>query len=242
MSAFHLQRFSVNQDRCAMKVCTDSLLFGAMAPVQAGTAVLDVGCGNGLLSLMAAQLGAATITAVELNPDAFLDAVGNFSGSPWFEKLNAVQADVRQFASEHTEKFDLIISNPPFFQNQLKSRDHAKRTAWHDNSLSSSELTGIAAQLLKPDGRFYVLVAATMLEHWLLCARQTGFYLNRNTGLRGFAHTEPSVYALTFNLKAASPVHETLTVYDSPGIYSDTARRYLSPFLLRFAGEYQTQQ
>lgn len=242
MAAFHLQRFSVNQDRCAMKVCTDSLLFGAMAPVKPGMAVLDAGCGNGMLSLIATQLGAAGVTAVEIEPAAYLDAAGNFSNSPWPEKLTAVQADVRLFATESREKYDLIISNPPFFQNQLKSRNPAKKLAWHNGSLSCGELTGIAKNLLKPDGRFYVLVAASMLEHWLVYARRTGFHLKLNTGLRGFAHTEPRVYALTFSLTPAEPVHETLTVYDSPGLYSYTARQYLAPFLLRFADENQAQQ
>ncbi|PPC89177.1 MAG: ribose-phosphate pyrophosphokinase [Methylobacter sp.] len=242
MAVFTLQQFSVSQDRSAMKVCTDSLVFGAMAPVKPGIRVLDIGCGNGLLSLIAAQLGANAVCAVEIEPGAYLDAASNFSRSPWPDKLTAVQADIRIFAADHGQRYDLIISNPPFFQNQLSSRDLAKSLAWHADSLSCAELTSIAHRLLKPDGRFYVLVAAASMQTWLLGARQAGFHAGKQTGLRGFAHVEPSVYALTFSLKPEPTLHERLTVFAAPGVYSPHSRRYLEDFLPRFAADNQAQQ
>jgi len=115
MTIFRFQRFSVSQRQAAMKICTDSLLFGAMMPVKPMANVLDIGAGTGLLSLIAAQLGAGRITGVELMEDACREAAENFARSPWPERLRAVRQSIQDFAENETGRYDLIISNPPFF-------------------------------------------------------------------------------------------------------------------------------
>ncbi|MFA5985448.1 MAG: methyltransferase [Methylococcaceae bacterium] len=218
-----------------MKICTDSLLFGAMAPVTTGAQVLDIGTGTGILALIAAQLGAASVTAVELIEPTYHEAQHNFSRSPWPERLHARHQSIQAFAENCTVSYDLIISNPPFFNNQSKSTNPHKKTARHDDQLANTELIQIARKLLKPDGLFFVLVSVTALNNCLSTASAAGLQLQSQTFLRGFVHNPARVCALGFSFQAATPTIQTLTIYEAAGVYSPASRLYLSDFLLRFA-------
>ena len=136
---FQFKQFTVYQGGCAMKVCTDACIFGAVVSAQAGNNpliknVLDIGTGTGLLSLMMAQKTAALIDAIEIDPLAFVQAAKNFEQSPWHNKLTIHNTDVLEFHPE--KKYDLIISNPPFFEGDLKSENRKKNAAKHDTTLT----------------------------------------------------------------------------------------------------------
>ena len=140
MSTFHFQQFSVIQRQSAMKVCTDAVLFGAMAPVNRGDRVLDIGTGTGVLSLMAAQLGAAQVTAVELTQQGYEEAHINFNNSPWADHLEAVHQDIQGFAMTARRQYDLIICNPPFFENHSKTTNSLRKVARHNDLLPFADL------------------------------------------------------------------------------------------------------
>ncbi len=140
MSTFHFQQFSVIQRQSAMKVCTDAVLFGAMAPVNRGDRVLDIGTGTGVLSLMAAQLGAAQVTAVELTQQGYEEAHINFNNSPWANHLEAVHQDIQGFALTARCQYDLIICNPPFFENHSKTTNSLRKVARHNDLLPFADL------------------------------------------------------------------------------------------------------
>jgi tRNA1Val (adenine37-N6)-methyltransferase len=237
LSIFRLQQFSVSQERAAMKICTDSLLFGAMMPVCPEGRVLDIGAGCGLLSLIAAQLGAGRVIGVELMDDACREAAENFRRSPWADRLQAVRDSIQHFADLESGRYDLIVSNPPFFENHLNADEPMRNAARHNVHLTHAELVGIAARLLARDGVFYVLLPVQSgITFTRLCA-QAGLHLWRQAVFRGYAHSKAKVAALTFGRQPVSaPVFETITVYDEPGVYSATARTCLAKLLMRFAG------
>ncbi len=141
-----------------MKVCTDACLFGAYVPVENFISILDIGTGTGLLALMLAQRTKENITAVEIDPNASVQAADNFKNSPFPNQIKVILTDIQSFASSSQEKFDLIISNPPFFQNNLKSNEKAINAARHNDTLSLEELAKSINALLTEDGRVYILL------------------------------------------------------------------------------------
>jgi len=235
MSTFHFQQFSVLQKHSGMKICTDAVLFGAMAPVNPGDRVLDIGTGTGVLALMTAQLAATKVTAVELTQEAFQEADINFNNSPWVDRLEAVHQDIQSFALTANRQYDLIISNPPFFENHLKTVDTLRNSARHTDQLPFADLIGIAEQLLSPPGLFYLLLPAHAVAKFSALALAAGFYLINQTDFRGYTHNEAKVSALTFSRCAAVFTARLLTIYASHNVYSQDSERYLADFLLRFA-------
>ncbi|WP_254257903.1 tRNA1(Val) (adenine(37)-N6)-methyltransferase [Methylobacter tundripaludum] len=218
-----------------MRICTDAVLFGAMVPVNPGDRVLDIGTGTGVLALMAAQLGAAKVTAVELTQVAFKEADINFNNSPWVDRLEAVHQDIQSFALTASRQYDLIISNPPFFENHLKTVDTLRNSARHTDQLPFADLIGIAEQLLSPQGLFYLLLPAHAVAKFSAQALAAGFYLINQTDFRGYTHNEAKVSTLTFSRTAAMFTARLLTIYASHNVYSQDSERYLADFLLRFA-------
>lgn len=162
-SYFKFKQFTVNQDKCAMKVCTDACLFGAIAASAAANMpvnkVLDIGTGTGLLPLMYAQKNSnAIIDAVEIDEAAVQQSAENFAASPWNDRLMVHHSPIQHFTSSANQRFDLVISNPPFFENDLRSDDAKRNLALHSSELNLEELLNCIDALLNSDGAFGVLL------------------------------------------------------------------------------------
>lgn len=155
-SFFQFKQFIVHQSEAALKVCTESCLFGASIPVENAKHILDIGTGTGLLALMLAQKSQAQIEAIEIDEASARDAQKNFLASPWKERLVMHREDVKNFSSD--KKFDLIVCNPPFFIHQLKSSDTRTNAALHGSELKPDDLCAIVNQLSTDEGRFFVLL------------------------------------------------------------------------------------
>ena len=160
---FQFKKFIVHQAHTSMKVCTDACLFGAWAAsdpqVMNAHKILDIGAGTGLLSLLLAQANNnATITAVEIEPAAATEAGSNFKLSPWADQLNLVHDDIQNFGNHANTVYDVIITNPPFYEGDLKSPDENKNTAAHSTALPWNILIENATKLLTDGGSFFVLI------------------------------------------------------------------------------------
>lgn len=161
---FQFKQFTVQQEHCAMKVCTDACLFGAWVSEKVKSEklkvknVADIGAGTGLLSLMLAQKTDVIIDAVEIDKTAAMQSQQNFEASPWNERLKVYNTSVQQFNSAIYQKYDLVISNPPFFEHDLKSDDDKRNLALHSSALSLEALLNAIKIHLKEDGFFAVLL------------------------------------------------------------------------------------
>lgn len=178
---FRFKQFTVQQEKGAMKVCTDACLFGAYVADQVKTKaahnILDIGTGTGLLSLMLAQRITALIDAVEIDKEASQQAKENFERSPWKERFTVFNTDALKFAAG--KKYDCIISNPPFFENDLKSSDNNKNNAKHDTSLTLGQLLDVVNIHLTGDGIFAVLLPYHRVNFIIDAALKKGFHLNK---------------------------------------------------------------
>jgi tRNA1Val (adenine37-N6)-methyltransferase len=235
MSIFNCQQFSVQQNHAAMKICTDSLLFAAMAEIKEVKQVLDIGTGNGILALMLAQLGANNITGVEIHPEAYREAAKNFNNSPWATYLQVVNESIQDFAQSSKSRYDFIISNPPFFEQHYKTTATAKRLARHSDSLPHAELIAAVVQLLTTDGRFYVLLPTQAVVKFSYLAELAGLYVFKRVDLQAHVHKPAKVAALSFSRQKTTYQYQVFTVYSKPGEYSRAYCDCLRPFLLRFA-------
>lgn len=158
---FRFKQFTIYQDSCAMKVTTDACLFGAWCAGEMESAkqspehILDIGTGTGLLSLMIAQKNKTIIDAVEIDETAAAQANENILSSPWKEHIHIYHSDITAFSFQR--KYDRIISNPPFYENEIISGDSKRNTAHHSTELSLSTLLTIIKNRLSDTGAFYLL-------------------------------------------------------------------------------------
>ncbi len=180
-SYFQFKQFLVSQELCAMKVCTDSCLFGALvASIYKGCEVnvLDIGSGSGLLSLMLAQqLPTATIDAVEIDAGAYVQSQINFSNSVFSTQLTVYPISIQDFALKKNQSYQLIICNPPFFTNHLKSKTQDKNTAKHNETLSPTDLASAVAQLLHDQGIFWLLLPVSETKAYIEKMLEKGLYI-----------------------------------------------------------------
>lgn len=154
---FRFKQFTVCDERSAMKIGTDGVLLGAWADIQGDSRILDVGTGTGLIALMLAQRNAsAEIVGVDISHEAIEEARDNFLNSPWAKRLSVTEGDVCSF--ESNEKFDHIVSNPPYFVDSLHSPDSLRTMARHTSSLKFEDLVASAQRLLRPGGRLSVIL------------------------------------------------------------------------------------
>ena len=137
-----------------MKIGTDAVLLGAWCKVPASGYFLDIGCGSGIISLMLAQRGKQPVTAVEIDADAYLEAVENVCESPWKNRINVVLGDIRKLSL--SKRFSLIVCNPPFYTGS-NSPDDKRNIARHDSSLSPAVLFAVLDSLLDSEGLFYMI-------------------------------------------------------------------------------------
>jgi len=189
---FKFKTFTIEQQHCAMKVTTDACLFGAWAADQITheQQMLDIGGGTGLLSLMLAHKNqTARITSVEIESTCFRQLTENINHSTFTQRIKPVHGNIVTFKPK--QKFNVIVSNPPFYENQLKSEKHTINQARHETSLSLTELFQVVDKLLDDNGVFYVLLPYYRKEETTKIAALTGFGINRLTEVRQTPAHEP---------------------------------------------------
>lgn len=209
---FQFKQFIVWQDKTAMKVGTDGVLLGVCVPNGHWHRILDVGAGTGLVSLMLAQRFAMThIDAVELDKEAFEQCAENFERSPWADRLNAIHTDFNLFsASQH---YDLVVSNPPWFNNSLKNPCVKRQTARHTDTLSAADLFQGVSEILDVNGLFVMIIPYLSLDEVINTAAGIGLFVQRIVSVRPKPDTEFKRAVVMFGFKPCQSVeNDQLTV------------------------------
>ena len=219
MAGFKFKHFEIHQDRCAMKVGTDGVLLGAWA--LGGKRILDIGSGTGLISLMMAQrYPEAQVVGIDLDAEACAEARENGAASPFADRVNIVDCRFQDY--ESVEKFDAIVSNPPFFLNSLKNPDSKRSMARHADSLPFRELFRGVKLLLSDDGVFSAIVPVEVLEAFASEGYMHGFYLLRQCGIKTVERKQPKRYLLTFAKHRSMEMDDMVeTMMDSEGNRSE---------------------
>ena len=186
-----------------MKVCTDSCVFGAYVEAARAKRVLDIGTGTGLLALMVAQRSEAVVEAVEINPEAQVQAAQNFADSPWAERLQLHPMPLQEFAKTCQQQYDIILSNPPFFLASLKSDNAAKNTAKHTGDLLFEDILAFTQKHLTDNGKLYLLLPPAEAQHFAELAKAHQLYLAETlavytrTGGKCIRHVQTYTFAPT---------------------------------------------
>jgi tRNA1Val (adenine37-N6)-methyltransferase len=184
MSIFKFKHFEVDQSNSAMKIGTDSMVFGSLIDVEGKSNALDIGTGTGVLSLMTAQRNPSLkITAIEIEADAFDEAKINFDNSSFKPQLTAFHVDFLNFSPD--SKFDLIFSNPPYFENASKSSSLQKNLARHDDSLPLNVLFEKVAVHLTENGLFWVILPNLTFDTYSEFASKIGLHLVKQIEIFG---------------------------------------------------------
>ena len=232
-SFFKFKQFTIHQDRCAMKVCTDACLFGALLPRNKPEIVhaLEIGAGTGLLSLMFAQHNCKSIIdAVEIDEDAFHQAQENIKTANFESNFNLMNEDVRLYKTNN--KYDLIFSNPPFYLNDLKSKNNKRNLALHSTSLSFIELLQCVNELLKDDGLFYVLIPFSVESKFLKYAYDMSLYEHQIIRFRQSTSHGYFRSVIVFSKIKQEVVNSEIVIKESSNDYSNEFKQLLKDYYL----------
>lgn len=205
---FQFKQFTVKQDRCAMKVGTDGVLLGAWSPIPENCfSILDIGTGTGIIALMMAQRSQAEqLDAIEIDEDAYEQAVENFENSPWNDRLFCFHAGLDEFIEELEDEYDLIICNPPFYSENYKTEDEQRDLARFQDAMPFEMLVEAADLLLSENGIFSVIVPFKEEAHFLALAKEFELYPLKITRVKGTPTSEIKRSLLAFSRNEISNI------------------------------------
>jgi tRNA1Val (adenine37-N6)-methyltransferase len=236
-SYFQFKQFTIQQGNCAMKVCTDACLFGAWVAEtihqQKKTVqnILDIGSGTGLLSLMIAQKSNAVIDGVEIDKDAWLQSVENIQQSPFKNRVTITNTDVLSFQS--SIKYDWIITNPPFFEHDLKSGNAQKNAAKHDTTLQLNQLVQIVAGFLKVDGFMAVLLPYHRMDDCIKAAEKLQLFVIHQILVKQTPKHQYFRCMLIFSCTKTTATAGELTIKNAENNYTAEFTRLLKDYYLQ---------
>ena len=234
-SSFSFKQFTINQDRCAMKVGTDGVLLGAWVSLETNPqSILDIGTGTGVIALQLAQRSTAEIIdAVEIDPDAFEQCVENFEASDWGDRLFCYHASIEELADEVEEQYDIIVSNPPFYTDKFKSNDEARDKARSSDALPFNMLLKSVSVLLYETGRFSLILPRKEEESFIDLASKVGLYPSKICRVQGAINSEEKRSMLEFTFTKQTVELEKLTIEISRHHYTENYINLVKDFYLK---------
>ena len=222
MSGFKFKQFSINQDKTAMKIGTDSILFGSWLKMSSSyKSILDIGAGTGLLSLMMAQKNSqVSITALEIDEDAFLQSKGNIANSKWGNRIDLNHTDANLWSCD--KKYDLLISNPPYFSKALEAEDAKRNKARHQVDFKIEDLLSLWKKFGTENSELACVLPVDQAEVLIDLALKESFYLKKQTLVKSNIESKVIRHLLLFSKEKAPTVMSELCIYTLEKKYTKT--------------------
>ena len=232
MKPFYFKQFKLHQDKTAMKVGTDGVLLGAWVNCKNAKSIIDIGTGTGLISLMLAQKNkSAQILAIEIDKGAAIQANENIEDSKWKDRIIVKQTSLQDFQTQ--EKFDLIVSNPPFFNNTFKAESNSRNNARQTESLSFNYLLERTASLLTTNGKASFILPFSEKENFISIAKEQQLFLNNILYVKGNIKTEIKRILVEFSVKETEIKEETISIEISRHKYTKEYIELVKDFYLK---------
>lgn len=235
MSPFKFKQFSIKQDRCAMKVGTDAVLLGAWTPIEHNPqSILDIGSGTGILALMLTQRSKAEqIDAIEIEDNAYEQCVENLEHSPWNDRLFCYHASLLEFTEEIEKKYDLIVSNPPFYPESYKTENVRRDLARFHDALPFEHLLEGVSKLLSKDGIFSVIIPFIDEENFRNLASKVDLFPNKILHVRGNPTSKIKRSFIAFSFQKSDVKVEELIIETSRHQYTKAYINLTKDFYLK---------
>lgn len=233
---FQFKQFTVDQSGCAMKINTDGVLLGAIADAENPGTILDIGAGTGVIALMLAQrFDTAKVDAVEIDADAAQTAERNFKNSPFADRLTLYALGFEIFFDQFADKkYDLIISNPPFYISSLKSPGAKKTLAKHtDIDFFEKLIKGISSHL-SPKGNCWLILPEGIAAIVISLATDFNIYPKQIINIQSYPHSQPHRIILCLGFSESLAEISKLSIYKAVGVYSEDYQKLLQPYFIVF--------
>lgn len=232
---FNFKQFTVFQDKCAMKVGTDGVMLGAWTDCENAKNILDVGTGTGLIALMLAQRSDAEIHAIEIDDDASEQAKENVTKSPWSNQIHVRNISLQDCIKESNTKYDVIVSNPPYFQNSLFAPDEKRTRARHNLEFDFKDLIRAANTMLNDMGKLSVVLPYLEGTMFIVQAAEKGLYCVRQTNVLPKPGKDPKRLLLEF-MKIKKPLveQEIIIELNKRHQYSEAYKNLTKDYYLAF--------
>lgn len=229
---FQFKQFTIHQENCAMKVTEMACIQGAYTPIKTtAKSVLDIGSGTGLLSLMLSQrFTQLEIDAIEIDEQSFLQGKDNINASPFSSKINCIHADVTQHP--FTKKYDFIIVNPPFFENQLKSPNIIKNKAWHSTELTLEKLINVIKSNLSKDGACSILLPIERKNDLEKLIAVNYLFINQYLMIQPNENLQVKYFIAILSFQKTALFIDNLTIKEK-GAYTDRTNTLFKQFYLK---------
>jgi tRNA1Val (adenine37-N6)-methyltransferase len=229
---FQFKQFIVHHTYSTMKVGTDAVLLGTLSDIPEKGKILEVGTGTGVISLILAQRSKAQITAIDIHQASVWEARANFKESPWTERLKALMISYQLYAAQGNPiRYDLIISNPPFFENDLKSTDINRNIARHNDHLSYRDFLLASRYFISEIGQLCLILPVTEAEIFIKEAKNSEFYLQKKIEIKPKSEKEANRLILSFGKQILNEIQKnSITIRNNDNTYSETYKKLTEDF------------
>jgi tRNA1Val (adenine37-N6)-methyltransferase len=232
--AFQFKQFAVDDDQSTMKIGTDAVLLGSWSNIENAEHILDIGSGSGIIALMLAQRSNAFVDAVEIDKSSAQQAARNFEKSPWKNKMKIYHTSFQDFSVCNTKTYDLIVSNPPFFIEALKSEDVYRNLARHTDTLSFEDLMKGISKHLSPKGKVCVILPVSESISFKLIAELNGVFCNYQTGVISKKGLPPYRLLMEFSKLKTDLKEDSLCILNEDLSYTEEFKYLTKDFYLKF--------